>query len=348
MASSSSAATNPLLGRPISEKLGKANHALWKAQISSAIRGARLLGHLTGATRKPDVEIAVTVDGKTEKKTNPAFEDWEALDQQVLSYLLSSLSRDVLMQVATCSTAAEAWSAIEEMYCTHTRARSINTRFALANTKKGNLTTQEYFAKMKSLGDEMALAGGRPLDDEELIQYIVTGLGEGYSEVVSAVCAQVEPISVADLYSQVLNFEARQLAYRGGHETSVNLANRSSSFNNFNNSNQGGRGGSNSSGRGAPKGRGRGTGPGGRGRGAQGGDADRRPTCQVCFKRGHTATNSWYRYDEDYIPDTKHIAAAAINSYGVDTNWYVDTGATDHITGELDKLTVKEKYNGNE
>lgn len=63
---------------------------------------------------------------------------------------------------------------------------------------------------MKALGDEMAAAGGRPLDDEEMIQYIITGLGEGYSEIVSAVCALVESISVAELYSQVLNFEARQ------------------------------------------------------------------------------------------------------------------------------------------
>jgi hypothetical protein len=28
----------------------------------------------------------------------------------------------------------------------------------------------------------------------------------------------------------------------------------------------------------------------------------------------------------------------------VDTNWYTDTGATDHITGELEKLTVRDKY----
>lgn len=32
----------------------------------------------------------------------------------------------------------------------------------------------------------------------------------------------------------------------------------------------------------------------------------------------------------------------------LDTNWYIDTGATDHVTGELDKLTMKEKYNGGE
>nr|ABA98728.2 retrotransposon protein, putative, Ty1-copia subclass [Oryza sativa Japonica Group] len=33
---------------------------------------------------------------------------------------------------------------------------------------------------------------------------------------------------------------------------------------------------------------------------------------------------------------------------GTDTNWYMDTGATDHITGKLEKLTTHEKYNGKE
>jgi hypothetical protein len=38
----------------------------------------------------------------------------------------------------------------------------------------------------------------------------------------------------------------------------------------------------------------------------------------------------------------------AMNSYGVDKNWYVDFGATDHITRELDKLAVRDTYNGND
>jgi hypothetical protein len=32
----------------------------------------------------------------------------------------------------------------------------------------------------------------------------------------------------------------------------------------------------------------------------------------------------------------------------VDTNWYADSGATDHITSELDKLAIRDKYNGGE
>uniref|UniRef100_A0A453EQ70 Retrovirus-related Pol polyprotein from transposon TNT 1-94-like beta-barrel domain-containing protein n=1 Tax=Aegilops tauschii subsp. strangulata TaxID=200361 RepID=A0A453EQ70_AEGTS len=42
----------------------------------------------------------------------------------------------------------------------------------------------------------------------------------------------------------------------------------------------------------------------------------------------------------------RKIAAAADTSYGVDTNWYMDTGATNHITGEPEKLTMHEQYRG--
>jgi hypothetical protein len=35
-----------------------------------------------------------------------------------------------------------------------------------------------------------------------------------------------------------------------------------------------------------------------------------------------------------------------MHAYGADSNSYTDTGATDHITSELDKLVVHDKYNG--
>jgi hypothetical protein len=39
----------------------------------------------------------------------------------------------------------------------------------------------------------------------------------------------------------------------------------------------------------------------------------------------------WYRYDESY-QGTSKMAGSATTSYGVDTKWYVDSGASDHIT----------------
>jgi hypothetical protein len=53
--------------------------------------------------------------------------------------------------------------------------------------------------------------------------------------------------------------------------------------------------------------------------------------------------------DKNYVPEERHVnAAIAMNAYNVDTNWYTDTGATDHVTSELNKLTMREKYHGND
>jgi histone deacetylase 1/2 len=55
----------------------------------------------------------------------------------------------------------------------------------------------------------------------------------------------------------------------------------------------------------------------------------------------------WERFNRDYNGEEK-VAGLASTSYGVDPNWYIDSGATDHITGDLEKLSVRERYNGHE
>jgi hypothetical protein len=52
-------------------------------------------------------------------------------------------------------------------------------------------------------------------------------------------------------------------------------------------------------------------------------------------------------YDESYGAERK-TDVAATNLYGIDTTWYTNTGAIYHITGDLKKLDVRNKYNGND
>jgi hypothetical protein len=54
----------------------------------------------------------------------------------------------------------------------------------------------------------------------------------------------------------------------------------------------------------------------------------------------------WYRFDEYFVPESRHNAGAVTNSYTMDNDWYANSGATDHITSELDKLVVRDRYNG--
>jgi hypothetical protein len=205
---------------------------------------------------------------------------------------------------------------------------------ALATTQKGSSTVAEYISKMKTLADEMASAG-KKLDDEELTSYILAGLDSEYNSIVSSIDARVEPISFGELYSHLLAHENRLDIQSGGQQHSHPFVNNASR----------GRGGF-FRGRG-----GRGSGPrGGNNGGARGhGDfsnksRDRFPPCQLRGRTNHPVFKCYKRFDPNYMGEEKNANAAT--SYGVDSNWYADSGATDHVARELDKLTVKDTYTG--
>jgi histone deacetylase 1/2 len=92
-----------------------------------------------------------------------------------------------------------------------------------------------------------------------------------------------------------------------------------------------------------------------------GGGSGNRPICQICDKAGHIASRCFKRFKQEYLGVDndgrymdRQVAAATTHGHGhtsshsVDPGWYMDTGATDHLTNELDKLTVKENYRGND
>jgi hypothetical protein len=125
----------------ISEKLTKSNYPLWSAQVLRAIRATRLEGLLTGIEKSLKEFISIMNEDKTVvKQPNPAYSAWVARDQAILGYLLSSLTRETLLHVSRCKTAVQAWSALADLYSSQSRACSVNTRIALATTKKNQLS----------------------------------------------------------------------------------------------------------------------------------------------------------------------------------------------------------------
>lgn len=176
-------------------------------------------------------------------------------------------------------------------------------------------------------------SAGKALDDDDLISHILAGLDFDYNPVVSSITGRTESVSFGEVYAQLLSFEQRLDLLQGGSQSSANAVSR------------GGRGGG---GRGG--GRNGNANRGGRGGGRGDGGSfnnNNRPTCQLCGKIGHTVHKCWKRFDASFTREDKSANVTA-SSYEVDTNWYIDSGATDHITSELDKLTVKDKYAGND
>jgi histone deacetylase 1/2 len=166
--------------------------------------------------------------------------------------------------------------------------------------------------------------------------------------IVSAVAARVEPITIAELHTQLIAHEQRLEMHNGGSQSSVNLAAKGKGGRG--NFGRGGRTGGNSGGRNGGRGN-RGGFTRGGGNSSGGGHNSFQPGvyCQICGKEGHPAQRCFKRFDSNYNgPPQKSASNATTSSYGVDTNWYMDTGATDHITGDLERLSFCDKYNGGE
>jgi hypothetical protein len=155
---------------------------------------------------------------------NSEYEDWLAVDQQVFSFLLTSISKEIFVHITMANTTTDAWENWKNSsLLRQERAHAISTHVALANSCKGSLSVAEYLAKMQSLGNDMAVVG-KSLDGEDLVQYILVGLDEDYDSVMNSILACPQAITVSELASQMLAFESHVELRSGSFGSSANFA----------------------------------------------------------------------------------------------------------------------------
>lgn len=121
--------------------------------------------------------------------------------------------------MAKCSTSYEIWNTLELHFQSVSRAKTLHLRNLLQTTKKDASTVSEYVLKMKELGDEL-ISNGVNITDEELLLYILDGLGLEYDVVVANLISNS---------SQTTLQEAQFLLHK--HE--IRLKRQHSSFTNF-------------------------------------------------------------------------------------------------------------------
>ncbi|KAL5739017.1 hypothetical protein ACOSQ2_028197 [Xanthoceras sorbifolium] len=314
--------------------------------------------------------------GATVQQYNDDYLAWKKIDQLLVGWLMSTLSESVLGRVTQCVTACEVWLTVTNMFSQSSMARIMHLRAQLQGMKKGSMKVSDYIVKIKGITDSL-MAAGQVITEQDLVEYILGGLGLEFDPVVVNLTSKKEEINLQDAQFLIMNYESRLEQY---HATAtIDITSASSNLSKVNkgepSANFARGGGQFQNNRGRSRGR----------RGGRGGRYyNQRLTCQLCGKPGHFSAICYHRFDQsfsggfgkqtsqfqqpmspgvqnmqgnfaqqfDYASGYQYPHSPGMNAFvaaptsGGDSSWYVDSGATNHITPDFNNLSLNTEYKG--
>ncbi|KAJ9561510.1 hypothetical protein OSB04_006670 [Centaurea solstitialis] len=312
----------------ISNRLTSSNYLLWKNQLLPLLSYQNLLPLVDGTSPAPPSEIIT--DGKS--APNPEFAAWLSADQRAVILLQASLSEEAFSEIVGLSTAREIWLALEAAYSNSSVERIQNLRDQLRQVSKGSSSVSEFGRKFRTICDQLS-AIGHPVEDSDKVHWFLCGLGASFETFSTTIRASRTPLNFRDLLAQA---EGHELFMRSIHGSTIppvafNVQSNASHF--YRGRGRGGR---------SPR--------GGRGRGR------RSPHCQLCRTNGHyaNACPQLARFASSVpgspVPGLDADLAKAfhaqchVTSSGPD--WYVDSGATDHMSSSTTSVTNPTPFSG--
>jgi hypothetical protein len=90
---------------------------------------------------------------------NPNHALWVAQDQMNHSVLISLISEPLLPPIISFDTSHEVWHTLEKMFASQSKASVMHTWLQLTTLKKGSLSVQDYFNKVKRFADILVAIG---------------------------------------------------------------------------------------------------------------------------------------------------------------------------------------------
>ncbi|KAI0494789.1 hypothetical protein KFK09_024932 [Dendrobium nobile] len=197
-----------------------------------------------------------------------------------------------------------------------------------------------YLSEIKAIVDQIAAAGSS-VDPEDIIHRILNGLPPLYQSFKSSIRTSASPLTLDQIYpllmSEEINLAADAVRFSSNQDPTMALFNtrgrgrrpkgktsyNQSTSNTTNNSQS-------STTTSIPRNH---TAPA--------------VLCQICFKKGYLAQTCWHRLNIQYVPPIKNTNSALVaSSDAPDTTWFLDSGASSHLTNSMDNMSIAQSYHG--
>ncbi|XP_030477943.1 uncharacterized protein LOC115694979 [Cannabis sativa] len=177
--------------------------------VSTIIRGHRLDGFINGSRPCPPelIPAPTSTEENPAVTLNPDYEHWIVSDQLLMGWIYSSMTESVAIEVMGCASSTTLWSALENLFGAHSRAKMDDTRTLIQTTRKGATPMVEYLKQKKMWSDSLALAGD-PYPEAHLISNVTSGLDAQYLAIVVQIEARTN-ISWQEAQEMLLSFDSK-------------------------------------------------------------------------------------------------------------------------------------------
>jgi hypothetical protein len=327
-------------------KLDHTNYLMWKFQITEILDAYSLLDHLEDPMPCPPKFLLDEI-GCITTEANPHFLQWKVRDKALFSLISSTLSPSAISLVMGQTSASGIWRVIKNRYTSISRSSVVNLKRELNNIKKGNDSVTTFLQKIKEARDKLTSVGIH-IDDEEILHIVLQGLPSDFHSFTSTMLTKNEPVLFEELHilmkieedllkssmDNTKEIPHMAMAATAGSQSSWNgnqgrgnnrgRGNRGGRFQSYNRGgfNQGNflQGNSNNSGGNFPNYNPNSQNP----QNPQSfPNSTSRPTCQICYKPGHTTIDCYqqmnYAYQGRHPPAKLATMASSTHTHPAQT-----------------------------
>ncbi|GAV80218.1 UBN2_3 domain-containing protein [Cephalotus follicularis] len=199
--------------------IGNENYGVWSRAMLIALRAKNKVGFINGSCLKPD-------------QNSPLLHQWERCNAIVLSWIINTVSKELLGGIVYATDALAVWRDLKERFDRINGSRIFSIHRDIVCLSQGSATVSVYFSKLRELWDEYASLVTLPSygcptsraylehDQQQRLLQFLMGLNDSYGSIRSQILMMCPLPTVSQAYSMISQEESHRGIIAGTHKQS--------------------------------------------------------------------------------------------------------------------------------